>query len=322
MPQRIDFTSDLINLVFANESTSELAVKYINYTFEDIERIIEGSEFSPTVETTVFGIIQGLQDLVSLAGSDLIEGSDELITVKFEDGFPIQVYTPALFSTKPDSDGNVSLALKVGNNLINVSDSLSFGSLKGEQPKVITTKTEDGGERVTCLVKFKSGTNDVYVIPAIIAEGVSGKNLEESLDIGHHIKGFLRQLGSGKTYLKLKDLEIGGIYPILDIIEPEGKLYGRFELVLAEGYVNPNTRLNKDLEAFLSTGESFDNFVAFFKKRALKIISKVEKGGKTYVNCTWVLQSKVNNQTKAIAPASTNDIVVTANASVVDEFPI
>jgi hypothetical protein len=217
------------------------------------------------------------------------------------------------------------MVLKVGNTQIRVSDEFTFGDLQGDQPSVSVTKVEGGKERINCTIKFKNKTA-IYIIPCVIAEGVTGDRLEESLDVGHHLKGFLREIGSGKSYLKLKDLALG-IYPILDILEPEGKKYGRFEIVLAEGNVTPNTALNKALEAFLSTGESLESLRTFFKGRSLKIVSKTEKDNKVFVNAVFTNTTSANTlkggSVKAIAPAA-SDIVVQAKSqvAVVDEFPV
>lgn len=322
--KRTDFTSDILSLVFTGQSVETVTDTYVNYTFSELEEIVENASFPSTAEGKIFDVLQGLQDLITLADNDIIERSEEVLTVRFKEGNPDQIYVPALFASKPDADGNVSLTLKVGNTQIRVSDEFTFGNLTGDQPSVSVTKTEGGKERISCTVKFKNKTS-IYIIPCVIAEGVTGDRLEESLDVGHPLKGFLRELGSGKSYLKLKDLDLG-IYPILDILEPEGKKYGRFEIVLKQGNVTPNTALNKALEAFLSTGESFESMREFFKNRALKIVSKMEKDNKTFVNAVFVNATSTTlkgSSAKAIAPAA-SDIVVQAQTqvAVVDEFPV
>jgi hypothetical protein len=323
--KRTDFTSDVLSLVFTGQSVETVTDTYVNYTFSELEEIVENAVFPPTAETKIFDVLQGLQDLITLADKDILERSDQVLTVRFKEGNPDQIYAPALFSSKPDADGNVSMILKVGNTQIKVSDEFTFGDLQGDQPSVSVTKVEGGKERISCTVKFKNSTL-IYIIPCVIAEGVTGDRLEESLDVGHPLKGFLRELGSGKSYLKLKDLALG-IYPILDILEPEGKKYGRFEIVLAEGNVTPNTALNKALEAFLSTGESLESLRTFFKGRSLKIVSKTEKDNKVFVNAVFTNTTSANTlkgaSVKAIAPAA-SDIVVQAKSqvAVVDEFPV
>ena len=324
--KRTDFTSDILSLVFTGQSVENLTDTYVKYTFQQLEEIVENAVFPSTAETKIFDVLQGLQDLITLADKDIIERSDQVLTVRFKEGNPDQIYAPALFASKPDADGNVSMVLKVGNTQIRVSDEFTFGDLQGDQPSVSVTKVEGGKERINCTIKFKNKTA-IYIIPCVIAEGVTGDRLEESLDVGHHLKGFLRELGSGKSYLKLKDLELG-IYPILDILEPEGKKYGRFEIVLAEGNVTPNTALNKALEAFLSTGESLESLRTFFKGRSLKIVSKTEKDNKVFVNAVFTNASSTNTlkgaSVKAIAPPAASDIVVQAKSqvAVVDEFPV
>jgi hypothetical protein len=324
--KRTDFTSDILSLVFTGQSVENLTDTYVKYTFQQLEEIVENAVFPSTAETKIFDVLQGLQDLITLADKDIIERSDQVLTVRFKEGNPDQIYAPALFASKPDADGNVSMVLKVGNTQIRVSDEFTFGDLQGDQPSVSVTKVEGGKERINCTIKFKNKTA-IYIIPCVIAEGVTGDRLEESLDVGHHLKGFLRELGSGKSYLKLKDLELG-IYPILDILEPEGKKYGRFEIVLAEGNVTPNAALNKALEAFLSTGESLESLRTFFKGRSLKIVSKTEKDNKVFVNAVFTNASSTNTlkgaSVKAIAPPAASDIVVQAKSqvAVVDEFPV
>jgi hypothetical protein len=323
--KRTDFTGDVLSLVFTGQSVETVTDTYVNYTFSELEEIVENAVFPPTAETKIFDVLQGLQDLITLADKDVLERSDQVLTVRFKEGNPDQIYAPALFASKPDADGNVSMILKVGNNLIYVTDFLEFGDLNGESPQVSITKVENGKERISCTVKFKNSTS-IYIIPCVIAEGINGKNLKESLDVGHPLKGFLRELGSGKSYLKLKDLALG-IYPILDILEPEGKKYGRFEIVLAEGNVTPNSALNKALEAFLSTGESLESLRTFFKGRSLKIVSKTEKDNKVFVNAVFTNTTSANTlkgaSVKAIAPAA-SDIVVQAKSqvAVVDDFPV
>jgi hypothetical protein len=323
--KRTDFTGDVLSLVFTGQSVETVTDTYVNYTFSELEEIVENAVFPPTAETKIFDVLQGLQDLITLADKDVLERSDQVLTVRFKEGNPDQIYAPALFASKPDADGDVSMILKVGNNLIYVTDFLEFGDLNGESPQVSITKVENGKERISCTVKFKNSTS-IYIIPCVIAEGINGKNLKESLDVGHPLKGFLRELGSGKSYLKLKDLDLG-IHPILDILEPEGKKYGRFEIVLAEGNVTPNTALNKALEAFLSTGESLESLRTFFKGRSLKIVSKTEKDNKVFVNAVFTNTTSANTlkgaSVKAIAPAA-SDIVVQAKSqvAVVDDFPV
>jgi hypothetical protein len=323
--KRTDFTGDVLSLVFTGQSVETVTDTYVNYTFSELEEIVENAVFPPTAETKIFDVLQGLQDLITLADKDVLERSDQVLTVRFKEGNPDQIYAPALFASKPDADGDVSMILKVGNNLIYVTDFLEFGDLQGESPQVSITKVENGKERISCTVKFKNSTS-IYIIPCVIAEGINGKNLKESLDVGHPLKGFLRELGSGKSYLKLKDLALG-IYPILDILEPEGKKYGRFEIVLAEGNVTPNSALNKALEAFLSTGESLESLRTFFKGRSLKIVSKTEKDNKVFVNAVFTNTTSANTlkgaSVKAIAPAA-SDIVVQAKSqvAVVDDFPV
>jgi hypothetical protein len=324
--KRTDFTSDVLSLVFTGQTVETVTDTYVNYTFQQLEEIVEDAVFPPTAESKVLDVLQGLQDLITLADNDIIERSEQVLTVRFKEGNPDQIYAPALFASKPDADGNVNMILKVGNTQIKVSDEFTFGDLQGDQPSVSVTKVEGGKERISCTVKFKNSTS-IYIIPCVIAEGVTGDRLEESLDVGHPLKGFLREIGSGKSYLKLKDLELG-VYPILDILEPEGKKYGRFEIVLAEGNVTPNTALNKALEAFLSTGESLESLRTFFKGRSLKIVSKTEKdNNKTFVNAVFTNATSSNTlkgaSVKAIAPAA-SDIVVQAKSqvAVVDDFPV
>ena len=322
---RIDYTSDAFPSIFMDESVEAQGQVYKNYSLDDLETIVETLDLSPTVQDQIFSLVQGLQDLVTLAGNSLVESDPSLVAVQFTEGLPSRAYAPALFQSKPQDDGSTFLALKIGNNIIKVNSDYSFGEVKGEAPKLVTKKSADGLKDVlTASVKFKSLSGDFYIIPCILDGDYKESDIDEALDAGEPLEQYLRVIGSGKSYLRLKDLELG-VYPIIDVLEPEGKKYGRFELVLAEGNVTPNTSLNRDMEAWLSTGMTFEEFRTFFKARALSIVSKVEKDNKVYVTAKFVNPRKGSlkgsTAPKSIAPAKA-DIVVAATASVTDDFPI
>ena len=340
---RIDYTSDAFPSIFMDESVEAQGQVYKNYSLDDLETIVETLDLSPTVQDQIFSLVQGLQDLVTLAGNSLVESDPSLVAVQFTEGLPSRAYAPALFQSKPQDDGSTFLALKIGNNIIKVEvttndddvTSYNFGKLKGDAPKLVTKKSADGlKDFLTASVKFKSPSGDFYIIPCILDGDYKESDIDEALDAGEPLEQYLRVIGSGKSYLRLKDLELG-VYPILDVLEPPRKQFGRFELVLAEGNVTPNASLNRDMEAWYSNMEAglsgemiFEEFRNFFKARTLNIISKIEKDNKVYVTAKFVKLNKAklkgSTASKSIAPAKA-DIVVAATSSVsnvTDDFPI
>jgi hypothetical protein len=261
-------------------------------------------------------------DLLEFTKDHLIgERSDQLVSVKFEDNVPSQVYTPALFA-KTDDDGVKHLILKIGNNSVIVKqngESFEVGDLKGSL-RYVNSKTADDNLILKVQLGLKNATHS-FVIPCILPDKVdyTQDDVEVHIDSGKALAELLREVGSGSSYIKLRDLN-EGVYPILDVLEPEGKLYGRFELVLAEGNVTPNSKLNKSLEAYLSMCENFDSFKQFFRTQAIRVISKEEKSdGRVFVNAVFVKntsgQVKALNPSKAeIIPMKSADVVVAADA--------
>lgn len=318
----INYSDEAFHSFFMNEEVESASVVYVNYTEEMLEAVASNMTLSDDICGKYLELMGSVGDLLEFTKDSLIgERSDQLVSVKFEDNAPSQVYTPAMFC-KTDDDGVKHLILKIGNNSVIVGqdgEEFKVGDLKGAL-RYVSSQSADGKDILKVQLGLKNKTHS-FVIPCILPDKVdyTQDDIEVHIDSGNSFAELLREVGSGSSFIKLRDLE-EGIYPILGVVEPEGKKYGRFEIQIAEGNVTPNSKLNKSLEAYLSMCESFDTFNTFFQTQSLRIISKEEKSdGRVFVNAVFVKnnagQAKVLKPSKAkIVPLKSADVVVAADA--------
>jgi len=304
---------------------------YVNYTEEDIERVAEGLNLPDTAQNKFLELLGGVSDFLELVKTDLIgEPSDQLISVKFTEGVPDNVYTPALFNMT-DDDKVAHVVLQIGRNKIHVrqeGDTFLVGDFKGTL-RYSKEKGSDGSEytSVTCL--FKNSTH-AFNTGVVLAEGVkySQDDIEVHLEEGKNFGELLRPLGG--IFLKMRDVPIG-TFPILDIIEAEPNPnadfpQSRFHILIAEGLItSPNASLKSGLESFHSMCENFKEFQTFMKTQSLRVVSKTEKGGKTFVKAVFVLGNNAKKSPNALKPAKSEIVPMkSADAELVtaDTYPI
>jgi hypothetical protein len=321
----INYSDEAFQHFFMNAEVESSDVVYVNYTEEMLEAVASNMTLPEEIQAKYLTLLGSIGDLLEFTKANIIgEQSAQIVSVKFNDNVPERVYTPALFS-KTDDDGVKHLVLKIGNNSVLVNqdgENFSVGDFKGSLDFVNRQTTDS--TILNVMLRLKNATH-TFVIPCVLPDKVdyTRDDIEVHIESGKGFAELLREVGSGQSFIKLRDLD-EGLYPILDVLEPEGKMYGRFELSLAEGNVTPNAKLNKSLESYLAMCESFETFKQFFKTQSLRIISKEEKqDGRVFVNAVFVKNNA--GQAKVLKPAKSEIVPMkSADAELVtaDAYPI
>jgi hypothetical protein len=227
-------------------------------------------------------VANNLIDFSQLALPGLnVDDLEKVLSVKVEEGVA-KAYAPCLMK---DKEGN--LILQVGNNRGEVTQKgkkLLIGSLEGSV-QTSTVDAEGGKKWVKIAISFEDKDGNTYTVNGVNAPDITPTEEEVQTAIfSGGLALYLREIGTGGSFAKLKDLPIGA-YAIAGA--KPGK-YGP-ELILQDGRsVTPNKYLSGQMDVFLKAFKGdYDRLSKLYWGQDLVIISKKEQGDKTFVTAKF-----------------------------------
>jgi len=284
-------TLSLADVISALEKVKSLGI-LSEFEFSSLEKILEDLTFF------LAEVSSGHFDVNSL------------LLCKVDEGVPT-IFPPAFFAS-PENQ----LLLKSGNNAVEATQEgeiLTLGKCVG---KIVVKEKGYISIYVKVVVKTASAEEKVFFVPAVLSEELASVNLSETelsvkaeeivaaLESGEPLASFLRVLGEGGMFVKLRDLDLG-VYPLAGVeYIKEPKFPGQnWLLVLADGRkLSPNAYLKTILNALLERLDSVDKVSVLISHQQLEVRSKKYEGGKCYVKCSLSFLRPMRSLEKGLPP--------------------